>query len=167
MHLCWTLRASSPVNGTLTRATTALDALQRRPLSRFLVVGSLVTTVDFAIFNLFLLAADEPTRLYVLGANTVSFGIAANVGYQLHARFTFRVDRRWRSFWTYVVVALVGVTVYNAALFGFLSLIASNTPLALNVAKAGAVVVASFWNFQGYRLLAFRAPTATAASRRA
>ncbi|MFN8637905.1 MAG: GtrA family protein [Dehalococcoidia bacterium] len=158
MHLRGTPRVSPTVNGTLTRATTALDALQRRPLSRFLVVGSIVTAVDFAIFNVILLAADQPTRLYVLGANTVSFGIAANVGYQLHARFTFRVDRRWRSFWTYVVVALVGVTVYNTALYGFLSLIASSTPIALNVAKVGAVIVASLWNFQGYRLLAFRPP---------
>lgn len=136
----------------------ALDELQQRPLSRFLVVGVLVTTVDFAIFNLILLAAEHPTRSYVLIANTVSFGVAANVGYQLHARFTFRVDRRWRSFWTYVVVALIGVTIYNTALYVFLSLLASNTPIALNLAKAGAVIVASFWNFQGYRLLAFRPP---------
>ena len=134
----------------------ALGDLQQRPLSRFLVVGSMVTAVDFGVFNVLLLFNVDPSKAYVLGANTLAFGVAANVGYQLHSRFTFRVGRRWQSFWAYVAVAVIGVSIYNVALYGFLLVVASTHPLALNVAKAGAVAVASIWNFQGYRLLAFR-----------
>ena len=51
------------VSAALSRATLALGDLQQRPLSRFLVVGSIVTAVDFTIFNLFLLFNAEPSRV--------------------------------------------------------------------------------------------------------
>ncbi len=147
------------MSAALSRATHLFGNLQRRPLSRFLVVGSIVTAVDFTIFNTFLLFNPEPTRLYVLLANTASFAVAANVGYQLHSRFTFQVGREWRSFWTYVAVALVGITIYNGALYALLLAVGSSHPLALNVAKAGAAIIAAGWNFLGYRFLAFRVPS--------
>lgn len=147
------------MSAALSRATSALEHLQRRPISRFLVIGSFVTAVDFTIFNLFLLANGAPSTPYILLANTCAFAVAANVGYQLHSRFTFHAGRDWRSFWTYVVVAVVGITIYNAALFGLLFLVASSHPIALNIAKAGAAVIAAIWNFLGYRSIAFRVPS--------
>jgi putative flippase GtrA len=136
-------------------ATGLLAALRERPLVRFALVGAFVTVVDFGVFNLVLLLAHEVSRPYVLLANTISFAIAANVGYQMHARITFRSSRDWRGFAAFGVVALAGVSIYNGALFLLLLAVDSNHPLALNVAKAGAVAVAAIWNYQGYRIFAF------------
>ena len=132
-----------------------LTALRERPLVRFAMVGGFVTIIDFGVFNLVLLLAHEVSKPYVLLANTISFAIAANVGYQLHARITFRSSRDWRGFAAFGIVALAGVSIYNAALFLLLLVVDSNHPLALNLAKAGAVAVAAIWNYQGYRIFAF------------
>jgi putative flippase GtrA len=137
-------------------ATTLLTALRERPLVRFAIVGGFVTLVDFGVFNLVLVLAHEVSRPYVLLANTISFAIASMVGYQLHARITFRSSRDWRSFAAFGVVALAGVSIYNGALFLLLLAVDSTHPLALNLAKAGAVAVAAIWNYQGYRIFAFR-----------
>jgi len=139
----------------VTGASGLLAALRERPLVRFAIVGGFVTIVDFGVFNLVLLLVPEISRLYVLLANTISFAIAANVGYQLHARITFRSSRDWRGFAAFGMVALAGVSIYNAALFLLLLVIDSHHPLALNLAKAGAVAVAAIWNYQGYRIFAF------------
>jgi len=144
------------VSAALFRATSLLEALQQQPLTRFFFVGIVVTAVDFGIFNALVLLHGDPSTAYIVFANTIAFAVAANVGYQLHSRFTFRVGRQWRSFWAYVAVAVIGVTIYNASLLGLLWLIGSDHPIALNVAKVGAVGFASTWNFQGFRLLAFR-----------
>jgi len=140
---------------TVRGATALLSTLRERPLVRFAIVGAFVTIIDFGVFNLVLLLAHDVSRPYVLLANTISFAIAANVGYQLHARITFRSSRDWRGFTAFGVVALAGVSIYNGALFLLLLAIDSNHPLALNLAKAGAVAVAAIWNYQGYRIFAF------------
>lgn len=137
------------------RATSLLGDLQQRPLTRFFFVGIAVTAVDFGVFNLLVLLRGEPSRSFILLANTAAFAVAANVGYQLHSRFTFRVGRQWRSFWAYVAVAVVGVSIYNVSLLALLMLVDPGNPLALNLVKVGAVGFASTWNFQGFRLLAF------------
>lgn len=151
------------MSAALVRATSLLEALQQQPLTRFFVVGMVVTAVDFGVFNALVLMHGEPSTAYILFANTIAFAIAANVGYQLHSRFTFRVGREWRSFWAYVAVAVIGVTIYNSSLLALLWLIGSDHPIALNIAKLGAVGFASTWNFQGFRLLAFRPREARAA----
>lgn len=136
---------------------TLLSALRERPLVRFVIVGGFVTVVDFSVFNLVLLLAHEISKPYVLLANTISFAVAANVGYQLHARVTFRSGRHWRGFAAFGFVALAGVSIYNGALFLLLLLVDSDQTLALNLAKAGAAGVAAMWNYQGYRIFAFGA----------
>lgn len=144
------------MSAALVRATSLFGELQQRPLTRFFVVGVAVTAVDFGVFNALVLLHGDPSTAFILFANTIAFAVAANVGYQLHSRFTFRVGREWRSFWAYVAVAVIGVTIYNSSLLLLLWFIESDHPIALNIAKVGAVGVASMWNFQGFRLLAFR-----------
>ncbi|MSP22332.1 MAG: GtrA family protein [Dehalococcoidia bacterium] len=122
---------------------------------RFLVVGALVTTINFAVFNVVLLFAHDISRPYVLLANTIAFVVAATVGYQLHARVTFRADRDWRGFGAFAMVAIAGITIDNATLTLLLLPFDSNHRLTLNLAKAGAAVVAALWNYQGYRVFAF------------
>lgn len=140
---------------TVRAAAALLTALRQRPLVRFVIVGGFVTVIDFAVFNLVLLLAHDISRPYVLLANTISFTVAANVGYQAHARITFRSGRHWRGFTAFGLVALAGVSVYNAALFLLLLPFDSNHPLTLNAAKVGAVAIAAIWNYQGYRIFAF------------
>jgi putative flippase GtrA len=137
------------------RAVALLRALQQRPPVRFLLVGGLVTAVNFSVFNLVLLLAHDISRPYVLLANTIAFAVAATVGYQLHARLTFRADRAWRGFAAFIAVAIAGVTIDNATLTLLLLPFDPNDRLTLNLAKAGAAVAAAVWNYQGYRIFAF------------
>jgi putative flippase GtrA len=129
--------------------------MRRRPLIRFVIVGGFVTTVDFSVFNLVLLLEHDLSRPYIILANTISFTVAAIVGYQMHARITFQAARDWRGFAAFGLVALAGVSIYNAGLLLFLLPFDSSHPLTLNLAKLGAVGIAAVWNYQGYRLFAF------------
>lgn len=147
---------------TALRGVTALlTTLRQRPLIRFVIVGAFVTVIDFSVFNLIIRLAGAPSAMHALVANTISFTVASNVGYQLHARITFRSVRHWRGFTAFGAVAVMGVLISDAALqallllFHLLSLFETNSPLALNAAKAGAVLVAAIWNYQGYRIFAF------------
>ena len=135
--------------------TTLIRALQQRPPVRFLLVGGLVTAINFSVFNLVLFLAHDISRPYVLLANTIAFAVAATAGYQLHARLTFRANRDWRGFAAFALVAVAGVSIDNATLSLLLLPFDSNHPLTLNGAKAGAAVVAALWNYQGYRIFAF------------
>lgn len=132
-----------------------LTTLRERPLVRFVLVGGFVTAVNNGLFNLVPYLAQDRSTPYVLLANAIAFTVAANIGYQLHSRITFRAGRHWRGFSAFAVVGLVGLAINTAALFLFLLPFDSNHPLALNIAWAGAAAVGALWNYQGYRLFAF------------
>jgi putative flippase GtrA len=136
-----------------------------RPLVRFVVVGTLVTALDFLVFNLLIGQTGTPSKTETLVANTAAFGTAALVGYVLHARYTFRAARGWRSLTTFLAVAGGGALVYDVTLLGLLHAFHPADTLELNVLKAVAAGFASLWNFQGFRILVFR--TAKRSSTRA
>jgi putative flippase GtrA len=141
----------------MVRLWPQLARIEQHPLARFTAIGIFVTALDFAVFNAIVAAyGGPPTREYALLANTLAFATAACVGYMLHARYTFGVERDWGSFARYGLVAVVGAAIYDLGLLFILWLpFESNHVLALNAAKAGAAAIAAIWNFQGFRIFSF------------
>lgn len=127
-----------------------------RPLVRFVAVGSLVTALDFLVFNVLIGQIGTPSKTETVVANTVAFACATLAGYLLHATYTFRAARGWRSLTTFLAVAVGGAVVYDVTLLGLLHVYHAPHTLELNVLKALAAGFASLWNFQGFRILVFR-----------
>lgn len=136
---------------------------------RFLIAGCVNTAIDFLLLNVMTLALGAP----VLLANTVSVLFGIVLSYVLNHFFVFRYPEpvRIRTFLTFFAVTgfsslvLQNVVIWLfEGLFGttfgrsllFLGDEAGNAILAINVAKAAAVLVGLIWNFAFYRLVIFR-----------
>jgi putative flippase GtrA len=128
-------------------------------LLRFITVGLVVTATDFAIFNGAMALLHQPARGYILAANTLAFAAATLVGYSLNSRYTFRAQRNRHSLGRYALIAIVGAGVYDGSLFMLLHLLADYDLLMVNLAKMAAVSFAAAWNFLGFSLFVFRAPS--------
>lgn len=125
---------------------------------KFGLVGTLGALIDFAILNLLVIGLGWPD----LRANAVSFTCA------VLSNFT------WNRLWTYpetrqqpllpllgqfAVVSIFGLMINTAVLY-FAKMALENhgvhEHVALNIAKALAIVVVLFWNFIVNRLWTFR-----------
>ncbi|AND17059.1 GtrA family protein [Rathayibacter tritici] len=142
---------------------------------RFLVAGSLNTALDFLILNALSLMVGLPTLL----ANVVSVTVGISISYFLNHFFVFRHPDRptLRSFGQFFLVTgfsslvlqsliIYGFEVFFDTRFGtsllFLPSPGEKAFLAINVAKAVAVLVGLVWNFCLYKFVVFRQPAVTA-----
>ncbi|WP_082499370.1 MULTISPECIES: GtrA family protein [unclassified Rathayibacter] len=135
---------------------------------RFLVAGSLNTAIDFVLLNIMTLALGAP----VLLANSVSVVFGICLSYVLNHFFVFRYPdrvtvKRFLEF--FAITGFSSLVIQNVIiwlfemLFGtsfgrsllFLGSDADNNILAINFAKAVAVLVGLVWNFAFYRLVVF------------
>jgi putative flippase GtrA len=118
--------------------------------SRFAIVGAFNTAVDFAIFS----ALVYGMGLAPAPSNVISYSAGVIVSFFLNRSWTFTTtgygQRVPRQFATFLVVNAVGI-----ALSTIIVLIASQmtTPL---VAKFGAIIVTSIWNYCGSWRFVFR-----------
>lgn len=138
---------------------------------RFLVAGCANTTLDFVLLNTLSLLLGLP----VLVANSISVVIGISLSYFLNHYFVFRYPERVsiKKF-----AAFFGLTGFSSLViqngiiylfellfdtrFGnsllFLPDAESNHVLAINAAKAVAVLVGLVWNFCVYKFIVFRKP---------
>ena len=130
---------------------------------RFALVGFVKAALDFGSFNLILLVSPADSRAIVILANTVGFSVAVGASFLLNARYTFRAPVQRQRFWRYVAISLVGLALYDSALALLLAVSGMDGIVALNAAKAAALVASTAWNFVGYRYLVFRPALATPA----
>ena len=143
---------------------------------RFLVAGSLNTALDFLILNALALLVGLPT----LVANVASVTVGISISYLLNHFFVFRHPDRptIRTFAQFFLVTgfsslvlqsliIYGFEVFFDTRFGtsllFLPSAGEKAFLAINVAKAVAVMVGLVWNFCLYKFVVFRAPSAAVA----
>ncbi|MHB1173128.1 MAG: GtrA family protein [Lacisediminihabitans sp.] len=136
---------------------------------RFLIAGCFNTALDFLLLNVLILAFGLPT----LVANSVSVLLGIGVSYALNHFFVFRYPYPIRvgTFLQFFAVTgfsslvLQSLVIYLFELlfktrFGnsllFLTDPAGNHVLAINIAKASAVLVGLVWNFTFYRFVVFR-----------
>ncbi|KQP97601.1 hypothetical protein ASG06_18915 [Rathayibacter sp. Leaf185] len=146
--------------------------------ARFLVAGSLNTALDFVVLNALSLLVGLPT----LVANVVSVTIGISISYFLNHLFVFRHPERptLRTFAQFFLVTgfsslvlqsliIYGFEMFFDTRFGtsllFLPSAGENAFLAINSAKAVAVLVGLVWNFCLYRFVVFKRPVAVSAER--
>ncbi|MDY0911428.1 GtrA family protein [Rathayibacter festucae] len=140
---------------------------------RFLIAGCTNTAIDFVILNALVLLLGLPT----LVANVFSVLVGITISYALNHFFVFRHPGRISvmtfakfflvtGFSSLVLQSLIiyGFEVFFDTRFGnsllFLPSSGENAFLAINVAKAFAVLVGLIWNFCMYKFVVFRAPAA-------
>lgn len=136
---------------------------------RFLAAGSVNTAIDFVLLNIMTLALGAP----VLIANSVSVVFGICLSYVMNHFFVFRYPDRVtvkRFLQFFAVTGFSSLVIQNVIiwlfemLFGtsfgrsllFLGSDADNNVLAINFAKAVAVLAGLVWNFAFYRLVVFR-----------
>lgn len=149
-----------------------MRALLARQQVRFLIAGCFNTALDFLLLNVLILAFGLPT----LAANAVSVTLGISVSYMLNHFFVFRYPHRisvlkflqfflvtgfsslvLQSLVIYLFEMLFDTQFGNSLLF--LPDAAGNHVLAINIAKASAVLVGLVWNFLMYKFVIFRERT--------
>jgi putative flippase GtrA len=135
-----------------------------KEIAKFGAVGGVNTVLDFAIFNLLMLAG-----LPALKSNVVSTIAATTSSYALNRGWTYkgRVGRAMRREYTlFFAFNLAGMAIQLAVLglvkYGF-GAVETEHWLVLNVAKAVAIGLAMVFRFWAYRTFVFIAAPAVAA----
>ena len=152
----------------LRKLSLVMRKLWERSPSRFFVVGSFNTLIDFTILNLVTVLANAPP----LVANSVSVTIGITISYFLNHKIVFR-HHEARSIKSYALFFLTtGISAliiqnliiylvtssFNASeqsLFYIPGIHADRHIIELNIAKAFAVGVGMIWNFLFYRYIIF------------
>ncbi len=124
-------------------------------LRRFGLVGVTASAVDFSVFTVLLALLGASVSNAII-ANTAGFTAAALVGYLLNSRYTFTAVRSRASFARYVIVALIGVGIYNTGFYLLLSQIGTGSVPMIYLAKVMAIAPSATWNFVGFSLFAFK-----------
>ncbi len=150
--------SSSDPNGFLGRLV--------KQFSKFVVVGLLNTTIDFAILNILTFLSGITQGAGVVLLNTVSFTAATTNSYFLNKRWTFRdkaTDKEEKKFFQFISISIVGaiingtvvflITTYAKPLFGSFGF---TDQLWVNIAKVFATGIALVWNFLGYKFIVFK-----------
>ncbi len=110
-------------------------------LRRYILVGSIATAVDWALFSIFVFVVD----LHYLIGGTASFIIATFAGYLSGLRLVFRSGRhqRWVEITFVYLASILGLAVH----MGVLVALAGWLQVHLFLAKVVATAVTFLWNF--------------------
>lgn len=133
-----------------------VQSLLSNQLARVAVAGATSAAVDFTVFNLALVARDQPGTLAILIANTLAFACAMVVNFTLNARYSFGVRITRRSVVSYVGFTFVGLLFYNANLVWIRAVLQADDALMLNASKVAAMGLLVVWNYFGYKRFVFR-----------
>ncbi|MCP4199627.1 MAG: GtrA family protein [Proteobacteria bacterium] len=139
-------------------AHTPMDPKEIERFIKFATVGAFGAVVDFALLNFLALGLGWPDLL----ANTVSFTVAVISNFTWNRFWTFpetRNIRKRNQLPQFAVVSVIGLAINTVVLY-FTKLILVNQgvgdAIALNIAKAFAILVVLFWNFGANRLWTYR-----------
>jgi len=134
-------------------------------LSKFLLIGAFFAIFDLIILNILLeyfgISQEEGVKYAIFVAT--SFVIATTVKYAADKYWAFEKASREQmglEFGKFFVITLIsgGIQVGVASLiFAFAPVLFGMTGLvAGNIGKIGGIVVASAWNFVGYKFIVFK-----------
>jgi putative flippase GtrA len=133
-----------------------LAGLLKRPSGRFVLVGGFNTVLDFALLN-----GLSVLGLPVMGANTVSTGIAMISSFILNKKYTFRSDSKnhLKDVTLFIIFTLVGLwVIQNLVISGLLHVLPADWSqfMRLNGAKVLGTGVSMVWNYLSYKHVVFR-----------
>jgi putative flippase GtrA len=130
--------------------------LSNSRILRFLIVGGVVTVIDFILINLF-----SYLGLAVVVSNLISTGIAMSVSFMANRKFTFGLESERKS---KEIILFLGFTLFglwiiqNLVIIGLLNLIPVGWPefFRLNLAKIIATIASMTWNYLTYSKYVFK-----------
>lgn len=152
---------SPPKVHPLIERLAAFTPMRPKELERFIkfaTVGAIGAVVDFSVLNLLALGLGWPDLL----ANAVSFSTAVVSNFTWNRLWTFPESRQFplaSQFGSFAAVNVVGLGINTVVLYLtkiFLLNAGLDNALALNLAKAFAILVVLFWNFGANRLWTYR-----------
>ena len=133
-------------------------------LAKFLLIGAFFSVFDLIIFNFLLgyfgISREEIVRYAVFVV--ISFTIVTVIKYLGDKYWAFEksgMDRAGMEITTYFVITLISGVIQTASasfLFALIPSIFGNAMVVGNIAKIGGIVIASIWNFLGYKFIVFK-----------
>ena len=154
----------------------------KQQIGKFAIVGVINTLVDVVILNILVFlgftAAFVILNQQFLAANIISVAVAMINSFILNKQWTFRAEEGniYLQIVKFLVVTIIGMFVIHQLIFNgiyydlplisefavsithflMLSGIFSDQFVALNFAKAIAIVASLIWNFIGYKFIVFK-----------
>ena len=133
-------------------------------LAKFLLIGAFFSVFDLIIFNFLLgyfgISREEIVRYAVFVV--ISFTIVTVIKYLGDKYWAFEksgMEKPGMEITTYFVITLISGAIQTASasfLFALIPSIFGNAMVIGNIAKIGGIVIASIWNFLGYKFIVFK-----------
>jgi len=133
-------------------------------LAKFLLIGAFFSVFDLIIFNLLLgyfgITREDVVRYAVFVI--ISFIVITIIKYLGDKYWAFEkggTEKAGVEFTAYFVITLVSGVIQTASasfLFALIPSIFGNAMVVGNVAKIGGILIASVWNFLGYKFVVFK-----------
>ena len=133
-------------------------------LAKFLLIGAFFSVFDLIIFNFLLgyfgISREEIVRYAVFVV--ISFTIVTVIKYLGDKYWAFEksgMEKAGMEITTYFVITLISGVIQTASasfLFALIPSIFGNAMVIGNIAKIGGIVIASIWNFLGYKFIVFK-----------
>jgi len=133
-------------------------------LAKFLLIGAFFSVFDLIIFNFLLgyfgISREEIVRYAVFVV--ISFTIVTVMKYLGDKYWAFEksgMEKPGMEITTYFVITLISGAIQTASasfLFALIPSIFGNAMVIGNIAKIGGIVIASIWNFLGYKFIVFK-----------
>jgi len=133
-------------------------------LAKFLLIGAFFSVFDLIIFNFLLgyfgISREEIVRYAVFVV--ISFTIVTVIKYLGDKYWAFEksgMEKAGMEITTYFVITLISGVIQTASasfLFALIPSILGNAMVVGNIAKIGGIVIASVWNFLGYKFIVFK-----------
>ncbi len=133
-------------------------------ITKYVLVGSLNTGIDFAVLNLLLWMTGIYSGKWIILLNAIAFSVAVINSYFWNKFWTFK-DKgtdgsKVKEFSQFVSITLIGMILNTAVVYfmtTFTSPIMELSPeLWANLAKVFATGISLVWNFLGYKFIIFK-----------
>ncbi len=138
-------------------------------LGKFVAVGIFNTSIDFGIFNILIAISGDDKGHWLVLFKSISFAAALVNSYFWNKFWTFRAENRparHKEFALYVTVTLIGFLINvgaTAVIANYIQPLGNLSQVQWDNAAAVVATAASLlWNFFGYKLIVFRAPSGPA-----
>ena len=133
-------------------------------LAKFLLIGAFFSVFDLIIFNFLLgyfgISREEIVRYAFFVV--ISFTIVTVIKYLGDKYWAFEksgMEKAGMEITSYFVITLISGVIQTASasfLFALIPSIFGNAMVVGNIAKIGGIVIASIWNFLGYKFIVFK-----------
>lgn len=144
-------------------------------MGKFVAVGFLNTTIDFAALNILSLASGITAGFKIGGINIPGFIAAVSNSYFWNRFWVFNKNtvltiknetikedkiNGMKNFVAFFVVSIVGLIINSGIVYFFTTFITpffpTNPQTWLNISKILATIVSLVWNFLGFKFLVFK-----------